>query len=72
MTLEQAYKDFDLQYVEVESRTRYGTLTYTSKDHDYDGNERGIVSLYCDYPNAEGRVGFDAKMGGFTFVGRDY
>lgn len=72
MTLEQAYKDFELVYIEVEHRGIYGSITYTSKDHDYDGNERGIVSLYCAYPNAEGRVGFDAKMGGLTFVGRDH
>lgn len=66
MKLEDANRDFDLQYVEI---WKNNSFVVSSTDVNFDGDEQTVERVVKRYPEAEGRIGFDLKKGGFTFTG---
>lgn len=66
MKLKDAYRDFDLQYIEIWNNNSF---EISSDSVNFDGDEQTVTRVANRYPEAEGQIGFDLKKGGFTFTG---
>ena len=66
MKLKDAYKDFDLAFVEIYVESNKGTMYNHFIDSD---DEDEYFHLEDKYPDVEGVISIDLKKGGFVFKG---